>query len=747
MSYVGVKLRLLRMALQHTRLAFVVASLSTLFFGACEKGLQWKIPPVNLEVMPFAPLEVAEGVQTVYLDAYWGDISQIDSITLSPGFRAHWLKGTDTVLLRTAQHAPPLGKMRFWAAGYAYTLPLIRKVSPEHIFSLPDPEQRHASVNLITSFSAPRTMLFENGRWYIKALVPEGIHMYGFQPDGSGLRKDPLNPDSIYWPGLGMGSLIPYAAGQDKQNSCRTLAFTATQVRLSRDPAADACLVLWNNIEIPFDTTDGALRLEIPKEARKVPVSYLRVWLYNKNSIQGACKIPLVKGIVPIDTGSIPSELWDAALRYELMTDRFFNGDSSNDRKRENQRLLHPKSDFWGGDFAGVAAKIREGYFRELGVSFLQISPPARNDQKFLATETTTFGRTTAYHGRYPVSASETEPGFGSAGDLTQLLQLARTAGVSMGLEPPGSLPFADGGTHDLPVDSALSWFRTFNAAAWMHVSPGSDLRRAARMAAVVRRFGKEENGRNLFLAMDGYLPISTYTANVHAAVNAYTAPDFHALAFTMFAFQNGNSGWAEQLLGRYLRSMNNLQLRFHSTGGEQLPRFISLADGSLNPAEDPQQAGWSRDIQNKGATYFSRLQSLFAFCCALPGIPGMYYGDEIAMPGGGPPDNHRVMHFDGLSSVQTEHRDAMARLARFRRTHPVLMFGDVRVVPAAPGILAVERNFFGRIMFAVFNLQEHPASFQIPIGLNRSFRGAKIQPDGKGVKIQLEPNSYDFIY
>jgi glycosidase len=104
-------------------------------------------------------------------------------------------------------------------------------------------------------------------------------------------------------------------------------------------------------------------------------------------------------------------------------------------------------------------------------------------------------------------------------------------------------------------------------------------------------------------------------------------------------------------------------------------------------------------------------------------------------------------MRFEGLSSVQTDHRDAMARLIQFRRSHPVLMFGDIRVVPSAPGMLAIERNYFGRSMFAVFNLQDQPAVFVTSQPLNRSFRGQKLQTTAKGFTLNLEPNSYDFLY
>ena len=63
---------------------------------------------------------------------------------------------------------------------------------------------------------------------------------------------------------------------------------------------------------------------------------------------------------------------WGGATVYVVITDRFSNGDSSNDvnygritdygSERLNAATFH------GGDFKGMLQKVNEGYFRELGV-------------------------------------------------------------------------------------------------------------------------------------------------------------------------------------------------------------------------------------------------------------------------------------------------------------------------------------------------------------------------------------------
>jgi glycosidase len=69
------------------------------------------------------------------------------------------------------------------------------------------------------------------------------------------------------------------------------------------------------------------------------------------------------------------------------------------------------------------------------------------------------------------------------------------------------------------------------------------------------------------------------------------------------------------------------------------------------------------------------------------PGIPFLYYGDEIAMPGGNDPDNRRDMVWTGdlssvgmggtsLTSQQAALQEDIAALGRARRDHVALRRG-----------------------------------------------------------------------
>ena len=83
-------------------------------------------------------------------------------------------------------------------------------------------------------------------------------------------------------------------------------------------------------------------------------------------------------------------------------------------------------------------------------------------------------------------------------------------------------------------------------------------------------------------------------------------------------------------------------------TGNQDRPRFTSLADGTPDVNEDMKFQGWTRDIQHGGDEGYAKMRLLMSYLMSVPGIPCVYYGDEIADVGGNDPDNRRMMRFGG---------------------------------------------------------------------------------------------------
>ncbi|HEX8440403.1 alpha-amylase family glycosyl hydrolase, partial [Archangium sp.] len=106
---------------------------------------------------------------------------------------------------------------------------------------------------------------------------------------------------------------------------------------------------------------------------------------------------------------------------------------------------------------------------------------------------------------------------------------------------------------------------------------------------------------------------------------------------------------------------------------GEDTPFWFSEWDtGASN--------GWSNvPALPSGTSAFERLANAFTVLFSLPGIPLIYYGDEIGMPGGGDPDNRRMMDFDPSHYTPGQQllREHMRKLGTIRNAHVSLRRGE----------------------------------------------------------------------
>jgi alpha-amylase len=114
---------------------------------------------------------------------------------------------------------------------------------------------------------------------------------------------------------------------------------------------------------------------------------------------------------------------WRNATVYFLLTDRFANGDPSNDRAVPQPVAPGLLRGFEGGDIRGVTQRIEEGYFNALGVDAIWTTPVITNVRG--SVEEGDWGRTYAYHGYWPLDWTSVDPRFGSEADFAHMVQTA----------------------------------------------------------------------------------------------------------------------------------------------------------------------------------------------------------------------------------------------------------------------------------------------------------------------------------
>ncbi|PID69891.1 MAG: alpha-amlyase [Flavobacteriales bacterium] len=123
---------------------------------------------------------------------------------------------------------------------------------------------------------------------------------------------------------------------------------------------------------------------------------------------------------------------WKAANIYFLLTDRFNNGNPDNDVNFDRTKETATLRGFKGGDIKGITQKINEGYFTDLGVNAIWLTPIV--EQIHGGTDEGT-GFTYGFHGYWTKDWTTIDPNFGTAEDLKELVETAHKNGIRILLD------------------------------------------------------------------------------------------------------------------------------------------------------------------------------------------------------------------------------------------------------------------------------------------------------------------------
>lgn len=118
--------------------------------------------------------------------------------------------------------------------------------------------------------------------------------------------------------------------------------------------------------------------------------------------------------------GSALARPWTEDVIYFALTDRFADGDPSNNVPKGSDPALYDASHrdisrYHGGDFRGLEMAIASGYFNDLGVSAIWITPPVKNVWR---SGFDLGGPKTGYHGYWTQDFLDIDPHLTSATSL-----------------------------------------------------------------------------------------------------------------------------------------------------------------------------------------------------------------------------------------------------------------------------------------------------------------------------------------
>ena len=494
--------------------------------------------------------------------------------------------------------------------------------------------------------------------------------------------------------------------------------------------------------------------------------AYLRIFAEDETFLYNDMLLPLQDGKVITDASELNRHDPQAQVLYSLLVDRFHDGNKANNWKMNSPEVLDIV-DYQGGDLAGITAKISEGYFDQLGVNTLWISPITqnpfdawgryefKNGNKYDPSKT--YTKFSGYHGYWPIYATQLESRFGTPAELRTLLDTAHAHGMNVVLDyvanhmhinsptlqahpdwhtdsilPDGrrnfelwdearlttwfdthipSLDLERPEVCEAMTDSALYWLENYALDGFRHDACKHIPEGYWRMLG--QKIATRWPGRAIWMIGETYGSPELIGSYVKSGM-LDAQFDFNVY-FTAREALCGLKGMDEVLNNELtsLRTYGAHHTMGNISGNHDQIRFASIAGGDIDITSQGKEEGWTREVGIGDAEKaYKRALLLEVLNMTLPGVPCIYQGDEYAEVGGNDPDNRHMMRFDNLNEEERNMRKQVAELIHMRRHSMPLLYGDFIPLIDRPDEIIYQRVYLGEKITVIINRKD--LSYQI---------------------------------
>ena len=436
---------------------------------------------------------------------------------------------------------------------------------------------------------------------------------------------------------------------------------------------------------------------------------------------------------------------------YLIMPDRFADGDPSLDQipmrteykiDRNNPNARH------GGDLAGIEQHL--DYIEDLGVTAIWLNPVLENDMKG-----------GSYHGYATTDYYRVDPRFGSNEDYKRLIDKTHQKGMKVVMD----MIFNHcGSDHPWMKDvPSHDWFNNLdhyvqtNHDKEAYFDPYvSDYDKNAMINGWFVPTMPDLNQKNPHVAkyliqnsiwwieysgVDGIRQDTYPYADVDMMRNWCEAveleyPDYNIVGEAWMNYTIGSAYWQRGSRLNFgkdtgLKSVMDFRLMgiahdvFHADGGLQ-GVFVHLCYDYVYPdinhvlrfLENHDTDRFLREMPKSSADLYAYKQGV-TFLLTIPGIPQLYYGQELLMngtkeksdgyirldvPGGWPGDKVNQFEPSGRTAVQNEAWTFMQTLLKWRKGNEVIAKGTMKHFMPNRGVYVYERSLNGKRVVIFMN-------------------------------------------
>lgn len=502
--------------------------------------------------------------------------------------------------------------------------------------------------------------------------------------------------------------------------------------------------------------TEATLTIE-PAWRESKGRSFIRVYAMGDGKRLNDLLIPLENGKVVSNVAELTRHDDQAQVLYSLMIDRFHNGNKANDWKMNSPEVLDIV-DYQGGDIAGITKKIKDGFFTELGINTIWISPITQNPwdawgmNKFpngnKYDSTKTYTKFSGYHGYWPIFTTEVEKRFTTEEELHEMLAVAHEHGLNVILDYVANHMHINSPTlqahPDWHTDSILpdgrrnfelwdearltTWFdvhiptldlerpevcspMTDSALVWLDKFAFDGFRHDACKHIPLnywRELGAKMKqrypNRHIWMIGETYGDPSLIGSYVKSGMlNSQFDFNIYHTAIDVLGKPNQSLQKMHETVMQSLAAYGSHHTMGNISGNHDKCRFISLAGGAVSWNENDKAAGWEREIgvtadgnPEKEEQAYKAAMLLEVINLTIPGVPCIYQGDEYGEAGANDPDNRHMMKFNGLSERQQQFRNEVQQLVQLRRNSLPLIYGEYIPVTVTDTLWVFDRTYMG---------------------------------------------------
>lgn len=432
-----------------------------------------------------------------------------------------------------------------------------------------------------------------------------------------------------------------------------------------------------------------------------------------------------------------PNVLNESDVIYMVLTDRFYDGNSSNNGTLGVEYRPGELKYTQGGDWLGITQKL--DYIKSLGVTAIWISPPSQNE--LLSRDKEESG----YHGYFTHDYNQADPHYGTKADLVNLVSEAHARGLKVIIDVvPNHTADYFSGSETMYESAEYQPAAPFNNPDWYHHygditdwnneeqvrsfdlgglddldQDNPDARQAIKdayktwvtdiKADGVRIDAARSLPKDFIREFENYLGVPSFgeifVGDVDY-VSDFSKYEWGVLDFPLFfqareVFAHDASFRGIQNIFSQNDKYDNVNHLVTFIDNHDRDRFLCLADDN-----------------------YQKLRLALTFLFTVRGIPDIYYGTEQNCYGGGIPtewagiankENREMMPSFSEAGINFQY---IQRLCQMRKNYTCLQTGKQREMWAEDNIYAFSRrnDQNGQEIIAVFNNGTSDATRVIPL-------------------------------